>query len=180
MGANVKRIVIAALAVAAWGAGLSAPARAQEMITAQNPETVRALFEAWGYRPTALRDAADEPHFNASHEDFTFIVSFAGCTAGRDCRRLVFVVNYRDITNPPLEWVNSQNYRFDLISAARREDNGYLSLVTGVTLGPQGIPVSTFRLAVDGWIEDTGAIERNAGEAGLINNPDPEDPAPAT
>ena len=176
----MKRIVIAALAAAAWCAGSAASAQAPEMITAQNPETVRALFATWGYDPTEMRDTDDQPSFLATVDRFNFAVAFNGCTAGRDCRFLVLIANYDDVTNPPAEWLNHQNYQYDVVTASRREDDGRLVLRTGITLGREGIPVSTLRLAIDGWIEDTGEIERNAGEAGLVDNAEAADPPPAT
>ena len=176
----MKRIVIAALAAAAWCAVLPAPARAQEMVTAQNPETVRALFATWGYGPSEMRDTDDQPSFLATVDNFTFAVAFNGCTAGRGCLYLVLIANYDDINNPPAEWLNHQNYQYDELTASRREDDGRLVLRTGITLGPEGIPVSTLRLAMDGWIQDTGAVERSAAEAGLVDNAEAADPPPAT
>jgi hypothetical protein len=165
----MKRIVIAALAAAAWCTNVPATAQAPALVNAQNPETVRALFAAWGHDPTPLRIVDGQPLFEASDEDFHFFVAFNGCTDGRGCNYVVFIVNYDDVANPPYEWLNRQNYRYDMVTASRRADDGRLSLRTGITLGPDGIPESTLALAFGDWIDDTNRIARDAFEAGLVN-----------
>jgi hypothetical protein len=164
----MKRIVIAALAATAWSATFAAPAQAQ-IVTGQDPERIRALFASWGHDPTEMRTVDGQPLFEARVDDFNFFVAFNGCTNNRGCGSVVFIVNYDDVINPPFEWLNRQNYHYDLITASRRGDDGRLSLRTGITLGREGMPVSTLRAAFDNWFEDTAAIAQAAIDEGLPN-----------
>ena len=166
----MKATILAALAFAACCAGLAAPAGAQALVNGQNPEAVRALFDSWGHEPTPLESTDDQPLFTATVDGFHYFVAFNGCTRGRDCTHVVLVAHYEDVLNAPYEWLNRQNYDFDQITASRNPDSGRLALRSGITLGRQGIPVSTLRMAVDAWVEDTALIAQAAVEAGLSND----------
>lgn len=161
----MKTIIVAAVAFAA-GIGLAAPAHAQSLVQAQNPETIRALFETWGYRPTALRVVDNQPLFEATISGLQNAVVLGGCTNGRDCNHIVLLVTYDDVANPPFEWLNRQNFHYNLVTAMRRED-GLLTLRTGIMLGREGIPVSAVRAAIEDWIAVNNDIARAAVDAGL-------------
>ena len=167
----MRATILAALAFAACSAGLAAPAGAQALVNGQNPEAVRALFDSWGHEPTPLESTDDQPLFTATADGFHYFVAFNGCTRGRDCTHVVLVAHYDDVINPPFEWLNRQNYDFDQITASRNPESGRLALRSGITLGRQGIPVSTLRMAIDSWLEDTAQIATLALDAGLSNDP---------
>ena len=161
--------MLAALAAAALAAGAT-PAAAQEpMVSAVAPERVRALFESWGYRPTALEGVDDQPLFTATISGVENVVVFGGCRAGRNCSHIVLIVTYNDVPNPPYEWLNRQNFDYNLATAMRRED-GLLTLRTGIMLGSAGVPVSVVRAALDDWIAANSEIARRAVEAGLARD----------
>ena len=165
----MKKWVLGALAMAASYGMLPEAALAQQMVTARNPETVRALFEAWGYRPGAIQGADDHPLFQATIGEIQNVVVLGGCERGRNCSHVVLIAAYNDVPNPPYEWLNRQNFHFNLVTAARRED-GLLALRTGIMLGDQGIPASTFRAAIEDWIAVNAEVARSAVEAGLVRN----------
>ena len=165
----MKRTILAALALAACAIGVAAPAHAQSLVRAQNPETIRALFETWGYRPTPLRTVDDQPLFEATIDGLQNAVVVGGCTAGRDCTHIVLLVTYDDVPNAPYEWLNRQNFHYNLVTAMRRED-GLLTLRTGIMLGTEGIPASAIRAALADWISVNNEVARGAVEAGLAPN----------
>ena len=161
----MKNIVIAALALAAC-LGPAAPAQAQALLNARNPETVRAQFEAWGYRPTALENLEGVPSFSATIENLVTNIAFSGCTNGRDCNSLLLLATYSDVLNPPYEWLNARTYEYDLVAAMRGED-GLMILRSTVMVGPDGIPASTLRAAIDQWLAANDDVSRDAIAAGL-------------
>ena len=162
----MNRLMLAGLAAAAIGlAGTQAPAQ-EPMVSATNPDAVRTLFESWGYRPTALEGADDQPLFQATISGLENVVVFGGCRAGRDCSHIVLIVTYNDVPNPPYEWLNQQNFDYNLVTAMRRED-GLLTLRAGIMFGSAGVPVSVVRAALDDWVAANNEIARRAIEAGL-------------
>ena len=165
----MNRLILGGSAAAALA--LAAPqATAQEaMASASSPEAVRALFESWGYRPTALDGADDQPLFQATISGVENVIVFGGCRAGRDCSHVVLIVTYNDVPNPPYEWLNQQNLDYNLITTMRRDD-GLLTLRTGIMLGSAGVPVSVIRAALDDWIAANNEIARSAVEAGLARD----------
>ena len=161
----MKNLVIAALALAACS-GAAAPARAQTLLSARNPETVRAQFEAWGYQPSAMRDADNVPAFSATIEDLPTDVAFGGCVRGRNCNSLLLLSTYNDVHNPPYEWLNGRSYEYDLLTAMR-DEAGLLLLRSVIIIGPDGIPESTLRVALDQWVAVNEDMSRDAVAAGL-------------
>jgi hypothetical protein len=73
------------------------------------------------------------------------------------------------VPNPPHEWLNQQNFDYNLVAVMRRED-GLLTLRTGIMLGSAGVPVSVMRAALDDWIAANDEIARNAVQAGLARD----------
>ena len=163
----MKRLMAAMVAVAALWLAVPATAQAQQLVSARDPAAIRALFESWGYRPAAIQGADDQPVFQATIGGIVSAVVLGGCTRGRNCNHVVLVSTYSDVPNPPFEWLNRQNFHYNLVTAMRRED-GLLSLRMGIMLGPQGVPASTIRAAIDDWIAVNGEIAESAGEVGLV------------
>ena len=162
----MNRSMLAGLAAAALGlAGTQAPAQ-EPMVSAVDPEALRGLFESWGYRPTALQGVDDQPLFQATISGLENVVVFGGCRSGRDCSHIVLIVTYNDVANPPYEWLNQQNFDYNLVTAMRRED-GLLTLRAGIMFGSAGVPVSVVRAALDDWVAANNEIARRAIEAGL-------------
>ena len=158
---KIRNLVMLAIAAA----GLAAPALAQN-VTGRDPQAVRALFDRWGFAPTALETNGEVPMFDVTIDGIGAVAAFGGCTAGRNCTYLVVNAVYSDVPNPPLEWVNAQNREFDLITASRN-DGGLLSLRTSVMLGGDGVPESTLRVAIGDWAMANGEIAQRAIQAGL-------------
>ena len=155
--------VLLALALAA--AGFAAPASAQN-VSGRDPATVRALFDRWGFAPTALVVSDNVPMFDVTIDGIGAVVAFGGCTAARSCTYLVVNATYSDVPDPPFEWLNEQNREFDLITAGRNVA-GLLSLRTSVMLGGEGVPESTLRVAIGDWARANGEIAQRAIAAGL-------------
>ncbi len=162
-------MIVAALALAAGAIGPAAPAHAQSLVRAQNPETIRALFATWGYRPTPLRTVDEQPLFEATVAGLQNAVVIGGCTGGRNCTHIVLLASYDDVPNPPYEWLNRQNFHYNLVTAMRRED-GMLTLRTGIMIGSEGVPASAIRAAIDDWISVNNEIARGAVDAGLARD----------
>ena len=166
----MNRLMLAGLVAAAIGmAGAQGAAAQEPMISAVDPQAVRALFESWGYRPTALEGIDDQPLFQATVSGLQNVVVFGGCRAGRDCTHIVLIATYNDVPDPPHEWLNQQNFDYNLVAVMRRED-GLLTLRTGIMLGSAGVPVSVMRAALDDWIAANDEIARNAVQAGLARD----------
>ena len=166
----MNRWMLAAAAAVAMGVAGAQPAPAQEpRVSAADPEKVRELFQSWGYQPTALQAVDDQPLFQATIAGLQNVVVFGGCQSGRDCTHIVLIVTYNDVPNPPYEWLNRQNFDYNLVTAMRRED-GLLTLRAGVMMGRAGVPVSVMRAALDDWIAANDEIARRAVEAGLARD----------
>ncbi len=164
-----KRLFAAwAAAAIALGGAQAAPAQ-DAMVSALEPERLRALFESWGYQPTALEGMDDQPLFRATIDGLENFIVFGGCRAGRDCSHIVLFVTYNDVPDPPWEWVNRQNFEFNLVTVMRRED-GLLTLRAGIMFGSAGIPASTVRAVIDDWIGINNEVARRAVEAGLARD----------
>jgi hypothetical protein len=100
----MNRLMLAGSVAAAIGmAGAQGAAAQEPMVSAVDPQAVRALFESWGYRPTALEGLADQPLFQATVSGLENVVVFGGCRAGRDCTHIVLIATYNDVLNPPHE-----------------------------------------------------------------------------
>ncbi|HWT12192.1 MAG TPA: YbjN domain-containing protein [Allosphingosinicella sp.] len=162
----MKRGMLAALALVAGVMGAQGAAAQERLVSAVEPESVRALFETWGYRPTAMEGVGDQPLFQATIDDLQNVIVFGGCSAGRDCTHIVLLVTYNDVPAAPYEWLNRQNFDYNLVTAMRRED-GLLTLRTGIMMGRAGVPVSVVRAALDDWIAANNEIASRAVEAGL-------------
>ena len=159
----MKTSLLLALALAA--AALAAPAAAQN-VTGRDPQEVRALFDRWGFAPTALEINGEVPMFDVTIDGIGAVAALGGCTAGRNCTYLVVNAIYSDVPNPPLEWLNAQNKEFDLITASSN-DGGLLSLRMAVMLGGDGVPESTLRVAIGDWTMANSEIAQRAIQAGL-------------
>lgn len=165
------KLVLAALALAAGAPGNAAVAPA--MVTASNPETIRALMTRWGYRPESMERSADGiPNFEMTVGEIATVVAFGGCTDGRNCTYIVLVANYTDVVNPPFEWLNARNNDYDLATVSRSE-LGILSIRTGIMLGTQGIPEALFHDQLLDWVTTCQSIASEALDAHLVT---PESP----
>lgn len=163
----MNRLVLAGLAAVAFGMAPIRPALAQEtIVSAADPEALRSQFGSWGYQPSAMNGEAGMPIFTANISGVRTVVVLGGCTAARNCNHVVFVATYSDVPNPPYEWLNRQNFDYNLVTAMRNAD-GLLSLRSGIFIGT-GIRLSTLRFAIEDWIAVNGEITRNARDAGIV------------
>ena len=159
------RIVVALAALAAM-----APAAAQDAnVDARDPERLRGLFQAWGYQPQALQQVEGDVVFVATIGGIESIVVLDDCRAGRDCSHVVLISNYTDVPNAPYEWINRQNYDYNLVTVMRGEE-GELTLRTGIMLGTAGIPQSVMRAHLADWAAANAEIARRATQAGLVRD----------
>ena len=163
----MNRLVLAALAAVAFGTAPICAVSAQEaIVSAADPESLRAQFSGWGYQPTAMTVDGGIPIFTANISGVRTVIVFGGCTAARNCNHIVLLATYSDVVNPPYDWLNRQNFDFNLVTVMRNE-NGLLNLRSGVILG-NGVRTSTLRFAIQDWIAVNGEVTRRAREAGIV------------
>ena len=164
----MKKILMPALIAAAWWAGLAGPAGASaQMVTAQDPQTIRALLDRWGFRPDAITMAATTPVVGVTIDGLNTTIGFGGCTDGRACTYLVLVNTYTDVPNPPMDWINAVNVEYDNITVMRGED-GLLGVRASVVLGARGIHQDTLREILTGWAAANAEIADRAIASNLV------------
>ena len=156
-----------ALLVPLIGLGLawSAPLAAQN-VTALDPEALRGRFEQWGHGPGAFIREGGVLVFPAELDGVRTLIALGNCSDGRNCEYLSLVALYNDVRDPPPAWLNEQNNNYDFVTAT--SDEGVLSLRATVLLGRDGVPESTFRLALEQWVTANQEISRGAAEGGLV------------
>lgn len=158
-----------ALALALWALGLVAttPLAAQG-VTALEPERLRGQFEQWGYRPGAFIREGGVLVFPTEIDGIRTLVALGSCSDGRNCQYVSLVALYNNVRNPPPAWLNEQNNAYDFVTAT--SDDGVLGLRATVLLGQDGVPESTFRMALAQWVTANQEISRLAAEGGLASN----------
>jgi len=161
--------MLAATALVALALAAAAPA-APALVTAREPEAVRALFARWGYQPDAIEAHEGVPHFAMTVDGIRTGVGFGGCTDNRNCAYVVFVTTFEDVGNPPLEWINARNNDYDLVTLSRG-DTGKLEVQGGIMLGTQGVPEALLRDAVSSWAAMAQEAAREAIAAHLVTAP---------
>jgi hypothetical protein len=157
------------LALALWASGLVAttPLAAQG-VTALEPERLRGQFEQWGYRPGAVMREGEVLVFPTEVDGVRTLVALGSCSDGRNCQYVSLVALYNDVRNPPPAWLNEQNNNFDFVTAT--SDDGVLGLRATIMLGQDGVPETTFRMALAQWATANQEISQRAVESGLARN----------
>ena len=169
----MKKILLPALIAAVHLAGLAAPAAGSaQMVTAHDPQRVRALLDRWGYHPGEITTNGETPSFLITIDGLSTGVGFGNCTNGRGCTYLVLVNTYTDVANPPLEWLNALNRDYDNVTVVRDAEN-LMTLRASIILGAGGIPESLFREVLSEWVAANNEIADRAVAANLAA------PAPA-
>jgi len=153
------------LLLALWAVGLAATPLAAQNVTALDPERLRARFEQWGHQPGAFIRDGEVLVFPVELDGVRTLVALGSCTGGRDCQYASMVALYSDVRNPPPAWLNEQNNNYDFVTAT--SDEGVLSVRATILLGQDGVPESTFRMAIAQWVTANQEISQRAAEGGL-------------
>ncbi len=157
------------LLIAFWAFGLTSAAPiAAQSVTALDPERLRGRFEQWGHQPGAFIREGDVLVFPTEIDGIRSLVALGQCSDGRNCQYVSLVALYNDVRNPPAAWLNEQNNNYDFVTSTSEE--GVLSLRATILLGQEGVPESTFRMALAQWVTANQEISQRAAEGGLARN----------
>lgn len=89
----LKALTVTALGLAA-AAGAVTPALAQTTIDATNPQAVLDVARGWG-SATLEQDSEGRPKIRGRADGHAYVIWFAGCTDGRNCRLMKLWAGYK-------------------------------------------------------------------------------------
>lgn len=159
------RILLTA-GIIAW-ACMSGPVMAQT-IDAQDPAKFATVLTNLGYKPSAVVTNGGIPLLTAQINDWNTGFAFSGCNEdNKGCKYVVLVTTISDLTDPPADWVNQINNELDLGKIVVH-DSKSIAITFPLTFGPDGIPLTTFRYALDLWLETIGYVAQSAANAKLL------------
>lgn len=144
----------------------AAPAQHGAMIHARSVEAFGAALASMGYAPGAPETVQGVPVLRVDIGGQPTAIAFGGCNTGRDCSYVVLTTSYTDVEPQP-DWLGRMNDNYDLVKLTRNEQ-GTLSIRSGIALGSDGIPVTTFRMILDQWQAALGEVAQAAIDERLV------------
>jgi hypothetical protein len=142
-------------------------APAERPVTIKDPASFATTLREMGYQPGELAKDTKNPAFFVTFGDQPTRVTFGGCTQRVDCKYLYLSSSYDDVPNPPKDWLDRMNDRFDIIKVDTDADNDLFFSATHVV---EGVPRSTLNLILDMWVADANALAQEA-LAAKLNRP---------
>lgn len=137
------------------------PAAAQS-VSIKDPAAFWATLKAMGYAPSPLAEPGAGPEMKVDIDGMATIVGLAGCTDGRNCRYMTLLGAFSDVNNPPQDWIQSINDRFDLMRVGNDDGSLYLFGAHFV----EGLPQAQLRLIFDYWSAGAAEIGQDAIDKG--------------
>ena len=150
----------------ALGTLFAAPMASAETPAAINiadPAIFTAQLREMGYAPDAFTgDVAPTSVIHSGSSSYGLVLG--GCTNGKDCSYVVVFGSFTDIVNPPADWMIKQNVDYDVIKVWLNDSR---QLTYSTPIIANGLPRSSFRAAVDLFIDSGQSLAREALVAGL-------------
>ena len=140
---------------------------AAALISAQSIPNFVKQMEAMGFKISDLEQDGSPPSFGTEIDGHPTNVLFGGCTEGKACKYVLLLTSFSDIVNPPPEFLNHINRDYDMIGVFKN-DRDKLAVQHGIVLGTDGIPITTFRKALEYWSSDLDGISDDAIKAGIV------------
>lgn len=137
---------------------------AEKPVSIKDPAALAATLREMGYVPGPLAKETKSPAFLVTLGGKPTRFTFGGCNNRVDCKYLYLSSAYRDIHNPPADWVNRMNDRFDIIKVSTDADRDLFFSATHVI---EGAPRSTLKLILEMWVTDANALAQEAITAKL-------------
>jgi len=155
----MKRMIVV---LAALAAGWAMPAQAQQMVRAQDPNSVVTALQNAGYSATLGTDRVGDPLVTSAYNGTTFQIFFYNCTNNRECATVQFHSGYDLTQSPGLQSMNEWN-------KAQRFGKAYLDnendpiLEMDVDLDDGGLAPLLFIDNVEFWTSVLGKFETHIG-----------------
>ena len=151
----------------AAGLVLGGSAQAESLISARSVDGFAAQLAAMGHKTESASPSGEIPVLSGRIGSQPTAFAFGGCTDRRNCSYVVLSTTFTDVS-PPLDWANGINTTYDLVSVTRN-DEGKLSIRSGIAMGDDGIPVTTLRFVLDQWQAALAEIAQEAVKAGIVS-----------
>jgi predicted nucleic acid-binding Zn finger protein len=154
------RTVLTAFLFAAAPAAQAEPA---QPLSAADPDAFVGQLSAMGFAVEPVA-SGETPTSAIKIGESDYVLAFGGCTAGKDCRYVILLGKYSDVTNPPAQWVAKENADFDYIKVWLADD-GQLTFSTGLIV--EGMGADTFKASVQMFVDSAADLAKDAIDAGL-------------
>lgn len=141
-------------------------AGADTPISLKDPKAFVAAMAEMGYAPSKVEFEPKSTALVFTVNGLSSDMSLVGCKAGKDCEYLFVYVAFRDIVNPPADWMARINEKFDLVKV-RKNAKGLLEVSNAYVV--EGMPRATFKRIIDYWDADTAGVGDEAAAAGLTS-----------
>ncbi|HEV7340100.1 MAG TPA: YbjN domain-containing protein [Sphingopyxis sp.] len=141
----------AALTLAATTATMAASPAHAELVSAKNPETIKAIVESQGWPATLITKPDENPYIESSRNGLKFLVLFMNCDDDeKNCKTLQFYMGFSDAKDISLEKLNSWN-KDKRFARAYKDDEGDPVLEMDVDLDFAGIPRENVGESFNTW-----------------------------
>jgi len=140
----------------------ASPAGAQQLVRAQDPQSLVKAMQANGYTAQLTADQTGDPMIRSAAGGTNFQVLFYNCTNHRECATVQFHVGYDLKTSPSLESINEWNRTQRFGSAHLDKENDPI-LEMDVDLDDGGLSPLLFIDNLEFWTSALGRFEKHIG-----------------
>lgn len=137
-------------------------AAAQQLVRAQDPQSLVRAMQANGYTAQLTTDATGDPMIRSAAGGTNFQVLFYNCTNHRECATIQFHVGYDLKTAPSFESINEWNRTQRFGSAHLDKENDPI-LEMDVDLDDGGLSPLLFIDNLEFWTSALGRFEKHIG-----------------
>lgn len=146
---------------------LGAQAATAQVIDARNPANVSKAMAELGHKINPADNKGGYPMFTAEINGWNTAVVFGGCTGNTNCKYMLLVSSFSDLTNPPADWINKVNADLDLGKVWVNEEKT-LSFSQPVAIGEGQLQRDTLRYVLDQWGGIVRYLSKAATDAKLV------------
>jgi putative sensory transduction regulator len=128
---------------------LTAPAGAQTIVTAEDPDRLVAIIQALGFQARLEEDSIGDPLIRSSSNGVDFSIQFYGCTKNKRCRSLHFTAGYDLEDGASNEAIEEWNQQKRFASAyLDNENDPFLQMDVNLE---KGVTQQNFESTFDLW-----------------------------
>jgi len=146
----------------------SAPLPKEVPISTKDPAAFLTQMREMGYAPEAFNPADQNPTTILHLKDDAVALVLAGCTNRRNCKHIVVVGTFLDLTDPPEAWASKMNAYFHVLKVWVGDDHK-LHYSAGAVV--EGLPRASFRAWIDEVVDASDLLGVEAIKAGYGPKP---------
>jgi hypothetical protein len=163
---KLSRFIAILAAAACWVCTSPASAETASALSLADPAVFSAQLREMGYDLEPF-ETGQVPTTIIRQGSDVYSMALGGCTASRNCKYLVLISSFSDISNPPADWVAKHNADYDMIKVWVNDDH---HLTYSIAMVVDGMPRSTFRANVDLFTDSGNSLAREAVIGGLSSD----------